>query len=69
MPFAPFGTFGESDAYLPIGKDESALYMLVDPRDETVRYIGRGQEPKNEALRPRPSVLCVQAWCGNGMQT
>jgi hypothetical protein len=27
-----------------IGCDESAIYGLVDPRDETVRYVGRTQD-------------------------
>ena len=44
--FAKFGSFGEIDAYFPMGKGESALYMLVDPGDHTVRYIGVCKNPR-----------------------
>ncbi len=50
--------------------NEEAIYVAVDPRDNTVRYVGRSTQPKQREKQYRkaynhrfsPHNLAVRAW-------
>ena len=44
-PFCVFGDNGEAPIPLVSMGGEVAIYVLIDPRDDTVRYVGRSFDP------------------------
>jgi hypothetical protein len=45
-PFCVFGANGESPVPEVSMGGEVSIYVLIDPRDDTVRYVGRSVDPK-----------------------
>jgi hypothetical protein len=62
-----FATFDASTrcARAPVGTQQ-AVYVLVDPRDETIRYVGRTRSPVTRAAaHGKPQMACnaaMRAW-------
>lgn len=44
--FVEFGSFGERTLTLSTGNGQAVIYVLVDPRDNGVRYVGTTTQPK-----------------------
>ena len=64
LPFFPFDPSMRC-ASAAVGS-EQAVYVLVDPRDETVRYVGRTRSPQARAIaHTKPHLACnaaMRAW-------
>lgn len=45
-PFCVFGTNGDAELPKSSMGGEIAIYALTDPRDNTVRYVGKSNDPK-----------------------
>jgi predicted GIY-YIG superfamily endonuclease len=56
-PFCVFGQHG--DAELPAASmgGEIAIYVLIDPRDNTVRYVGKSNDPERRLAEHASSSM------------
>jgi hypothetical protein len=63
--FAKFGAHGERDlgSRLTGGTSDCCVYALVDPRDETIRYIGKTMCPGTRMRGHMWGRGRVRAWC------